>query len=60
MTDEPTSRRGTQMDTAKDSIAQAPLPTPDTLKSRTSLPKQAIRFGAINIKMIRMILKGHH
>ena len=48
------------MDTAKDSIAQAPLPTPETLKARTSLPKQAIRFGAINIKMIRMILKGHH
>lgn len=48
------------MDPVRDSIARAPLPTPETLKARTSLPKQALRFGAINIKMVRMILKGHH
>lgn len=40
-------------------IANAPMPTADTLRSRTSLPTQVMRFAAINLKMIKIILKGH-
>jgi hypothetical protein len=41
------------------SIAQAPLPTEKTVRSRTALPTQVVRFGAINLRMIKIILKGH-
>lgn len=41
------------------SIAAAPLPTEKTVRSRTSLPTQMMRFGAINLRMIKIILKGH-
>jgi hypothetical protein len=41
------------------SIAAAPLPTDKTVRSRTSLPTQLMRFGAINLRMIKIILKGH-
>lgn len=41
------------------SIAQAPLPTEKTVRRRTSLPTQLVRFGAINLRMIKIILKGH-
>lgn len=41
------------------SIAQAPMPTEKTVKSRTSLPTQAMRFAAINLRMVKIILKGH-
>lgn len=41
------------------SISQAPLPTEKTVKSRTSLPTQVMRFGAINLRMVKIILKGH-
>jgi hypothetical protein len=47
------------MDTAETSIAQAPLPTEKTIKSRTNLAIQAWRFAAINIRMVKMIRKGH-
>jgi hypothetical protein len=40
-------------------IANAPMPTPETVRSRTHLPTQIMRFGAINLKMITIILKGH-
>lgn len=40
-------------------IAAAPMPTPKTLRRRTSLPLQLTRFVVINIKMVRMVLKGH-
>lgn len=45
---------------AADSIAQAPLPTPETLKARNSLVVQGYRFAAINLRMMKMVLKGHH
>jgi len=48
------------MDEAAESIAAAPLPTAKTLRARRSLPKQAIRFVAFNLKMLRMVAKGHH
>jgi len=47
------------MDNAEASIAQAPLPTERTVKSRTNLAVQVWRFTAINIRMIKMIRKGH-
>ena len=48
------------MENSNESIARAPLPTEKTLKRRNSLSIQAIRFVAINLKMIKMIRKGHH
>jgi hypothetical protein len=48
------------VDTVTESIATAPLPTEKTLRRRTSLPFQAVRFVAINLKMIRIIARGHH
>jgi hypothetical protein len=41
-------------------IAQAPLPTEKTVRRRTALPTQLYRFGAINLRMIGIILKGHN
>jgi hypothetical protein len=55
----PDNREGHPMDTAETSIAQAPLPTEKTIKSRTNLAIQAWRFAAINIRMVKMIRKGH-
>lgn len=40
-------------------IASAPLPTDKTLRHRSSLPVQAWRFAVINLRMVRMIRKGH-
>jgi hypothetical protein len=48
------------MDTAQSSIAQAPLPTEKTVRNRTNLPLQVWRFAAINLRMVKMIRKGHH
>lgn len=48
------------MDTATESIASAPLPTEKTLRRRRNLAYQAVRFLAINVKMIRIIARGHH
>ncbi len=48
------------MDTVTESIASAPLPTEKTLRRRTNLPYQVLRFLAINIKMIKIIARGHH
>ena len=36
-------------------IHAAPLPTPATLRHRRNLVYQAVRFAAINLKMIRVI-----
>jgi hypothetical protein len=44
---------------ADEAIASAPLPTPTTLRRRKSLPIQVLRFAAINIKMMRVIARGH-
>lgn len=48
------------MDATTDSIAAAPLPTDRTLRMRRNVPFQLLRFAAINLKMIRVILRGHH
>ncbi len=41
-------------------IADAPLPTRTTLRLRQNLPIQLWRFARINLKMMRIILGGHH
>ena len=47
------------MDSIDDRIAAAPLPTPATLRQRTSIPIQLVRFAVINLRMIKMVRKGH-
>lgn len=47
------------MDNPNDSISHAPLPTNRTLRFRKNLLIQLWRFIAINLKMLRMIRKGH-
>lgn len=47
------------MDHTDAAIAAAPLPTPKTVRSRTSPPVQAWRFVAINLRMLKIIRKGH-
>jgi len=48
------------MDHTADDIASAPLPTPATLRARSSLLVQLERFLAINLKMAKIIRKEHH
>ena len=48
------------MENINDSIAQAPLPTEKTLRFRKNVVFQFWRFVAINIKMLKLIRKGHH
>lgn len=48
------------MDNETESINEAPLPTEKTLRFRRNLFLQLWRFTAINLKMLRMIRKGHH
>jgi hypothetical protein len=45
------------MDHTTDDIANAPLPTAQTLRARTSLVAQFGRFLAINLKMLNIIRK---
>lgn len=40
-------------------MAIAPLPTARTLRRRSSLPLQLWRFALLNLKILRMVLKGH-
>lgn len=44
---------------ADHAIASAPLPTKRTLRHRSSVPVQLLRFVALNIRMLRMVRKGH-
>jgi hypothetical protein len=44
---------------ADESIASAPMPTEKTLRARRNLAFQFWRFIMINLKMIKMIRKGH-
>jgi hypothetical protein len=48
------------MENPNESIARAPLPTEKTLRQRSNVLIQITRFCAINLKMVRMIRKGHH
>ena len=45
-----------------DSLASstAPMPTKHTVRMRTNLPVQVVRFGIVNLKMLRMVLKSHN
>lgn len=54
----PAYRAGAHMD-VDSSIAQAPLPTEKTVRRRTALPTQIVRFAAINLRMVSIIIKGH-
>ena len=47
------------MDDADSSIANAPLPTSRTVKARTNLLFQVVRFVALNFKMLKIIRKEH-
>lgn len=38
----------------------APLPNAKTLRMRRNLPYQAYRFAAFNVRIVRMVIKGHH
>jgi hypothetical protein len=40
-------------------IADAPLPTPATLRMRQNLLVQFWRFIRINLKMMRIVYSGH-
>lgn len=40
-------------------LSGAPLPTERTLRMRRNLPYQATRFAVFNLRIIRMVLKGH-
>jgi hypothetical protein len=49
-----------KMDNADVDISKAPLPTPETVRARTNLVVQVWRFAAINVRMMKMIRKGHN
>lgn len=40
-------------------LSGAPLPTRSTLRRRRSLPAQALRFLSFNLRIMRMVVKGH-
>jgi len=48
--------------TVPDELASstAPMPTKHTLRMRTNIPFQLLRFGIVNIKMLRMVIKSHN
>lgn len=41
-------------------LSAAPLPTAQTLKMRQSLPTQLVRFVAFNLRIVRLLISGHH
>ena len=47
------------MDVVQERVAAAPLPTEATLRMRRNVPYQLWRFVIINLRMLRMIRKGH-
>ena len=47
------------MDDARAPVAEAPLPSARTVRARTNLAVQAWRFTAINLRMLKMVRKGH-
>lgn len=40
-------------------LSKAPLPTRKTLRRRGNLPYQLIRFVSFNLRILRMVVKGH-
>ena len=56
----PTDPNGpSPIDSTAEVIANAPLPTPRTLRLRKSIPRQIVRFFSFNARMLRMVAKGH-
>jgi len=41
-------------------VSGAPLPTDRTLRMRRNVPFQLTRFAVFNIRIMRMLFKGHH
>lgn len=44
---------------AAEAIASAPMPTATTVRRRRNVALQLVRFAAINLKMMRVIARGH-
>lgn len=40
-------------------LSKAPLPNQKTLRRRRNLPFQVGRFAAFNLRILRMVVKGH-
>lgn len=41
-------------------LSKAPLPTSRTLRARQNVPLQFFRFVAFDLRIMRMVIKGHH
>ena len=41
-------------------LSSAPLPTEKTLRARQNLLGQFMRFIAFDLRIMRMVVKGHH
>lgn len=41
-------------------LSKAPLPTKKTLQLRRNLPLQFLRFLSFDLRIMRMVAKGHH
>jgi len=41
-------------------LSRAPLPTRATLRRRRNIPLQFLRFVAFDLRIMRMVIKGHH
>jgi hypothetical protein len=54
-TPEPAAPSGTAAD-----LSKSPLPTARTLRRRQSLPFQFARFVSFDLRIMRMVAKGHH
>lgn len=40
-------------------LSGAPLPTKKTLRSRMNIPAQLVKFVGFDLRIMRMVLKGH-
>jgi hypothetical protein len=47
-------------DPVDDQQLYAPMPTAWTRRMRTFVPWQLVRFAVINIRMLRLLWRGHH
>jgi hypothetical protein len=44
----------------EEQFASAQVPTRWTRRLRTFIPWQLVRFAVINLRMLRLIARGHH
>jgi hypothetical protein len=49
-----------QPESRGEQFSYATVPTPWTRRLRTFIPWQLVRFVVINLKMLRLIRRGHH